>query len=268
MSPISLLNALARKQRAAPTTKSPFPIPAGAQHAEPEKEPAETEGRRERISTARHINHRRALHRMQQPDERRQESDPEAPRGFHFAPAKKFLREIEQRDRRRRMPENADEMIPHRRNKEGGVIERVARPLQRPVKIGSRRVREQKVLKPLPDQAPTANERIAQNERLVVPDKAVAQGRRIGCQRGGEQKKRRDRLASGEPTIRLDGTAACVNWAMSRAVRGCFCPALLLLLASSARAAGVPPDCEQLIVGLAPNWDSMRGVLQRFERAG
>lgn len=40
----------------------------------------------------------------------------------------------------------------------------------------------------------------------------------------------------------------------------------LLLIASSARAAGVPNDCEQLIVGLAPDWDSMRGTLQRFER--
>jgi L,D-peptidoglycan transpeptidase YkuD (ErfK/YbiS/YcfS/YnhG family) len=40
----------------------------------------------------------------------------------------------------------------------------------------------------------------------------------------------------------------------------------LLLIASSACAAGVPDDCEQLIVALAPNWDSMRGTLQRFER--
>ena len=42
----------------------------------------------------------------------------------------------------------------------------------------------------------------------------------------------------------------------------------MLLIASSACAAGVPDDCEQLIVGLAPDWDSMRGVLQRFERTG
>ena len=43
---------------------------------------------------------------------------------------------------------------------------------------------------------------------------------------------------------------------------------VLLQLASSARAAGVPNDCEQLIVGLAPDWNSMRGTLQRFERSG
>jgi L,D-peptidoglycan transpeptidase YkuD (ErfK/YbiS/YcfS/YnhG family) len=42
----------------------------------------------------------------------------------------------------------------------------------------------------------------------------------------------------------------------------------LLLMASSAHAAGVPDDCEQLIVGLAPNWNSLRGELQRFERSG
>lgn len=40
-----------------------------------------------------------------------------------------------------------------------------------------------------------------------------------------------------------------------------------LLLVSSVYAAGVPDDCTQLIVGLAPKWDSMRGQLQLFERA-
>ncbi|MBA3543454.1 MAG: hypothetical protein H0T83_03305 [Chthoniobacterales bacterium] len=55
---------------------------------------------------------------------------------------------------------------------------------------------------------------------------------------------------------------------MSRVLRRLFLPALLLLIASSACAAGVPDDCEQLIVGLAPGWDSMRGALQRYERSG
>ncbi len=40
-----------------------------------------------------------------------------------------------------------------------------------------------------------------------------------------------------------------------------------LQMASSAHAAGVPDDCQQLIVALAPDWNSMRGTLQRFERA-
>ena len=39
------------------------------------------------------------------------------------------------------------------------------------------------------------------------------------------------------------------------------------LLVSSACAAGVPDDCTQLIVGIAPTWNSMRGQLQLFERA-
>ncbi len=29
-----------------------------------------------------------------------------------------------------------------------------------------------------------------------------------------------------------------------------------------------PNDCQQLIIGLAPDWNSMRGTLQRFERTG
>jgi L,D-peptidoglycan transpeptidase YkuD (ErfK/YbiS/YcfS/YnhG family) len=41
----------------------------------------------------------------------------------------------------------------------------------------------------------------------------------------------------------------------------------LFLLASNARAEGVPEDCTQLIVAVAPGWDSMRGQLQLFERA-
>jgi L,D-peptidoglycan transpeptidase YkuD (ErfK/YbiS/YcfS/YnhG family) len=54
---------------------------------------------------------------------------------------------------------------------------------------------------------------------------------------------------------------------MSPVVRRWIVPALLLLIASSVRAAGVPEDCEQLIVGLAPGWDLMHGTLQRFERS-
>lgn len=66
--------------------------------------------------------------------------------------------------------------------------------------------------------------------------------------------------------MQVDDRRRCVNWPMSR-VPG-WLQAWVLLIASSACAAGVPDDCEQLIVGLAPDWDSMRGVLQRFERTG
>ncbi len=48
----------------------------------------------------------------------------------------------------------------------------------------------------------------------------------------------------------------------------CLIIAVVLLLPSNAHAAGVPNDCEQLIVATASGWDSMRGKLQRFERSG
>jgi L,D-peptidoglycan transpeptidase YkuD (ErfK/YbiS/YcfS/YnhG family) len=43
--------------------------------------------------------------------------------------------------------------------------------------------------------------------------------------------------------------------------------AALLLFASNARAAGVPDDCTQLIVGIVPDWNSIHGHVQLFERA-
>src|ERR1700752_413437 len=40
----------------------------------------------------------------------------------------------------------------------------------------------------------------------------------------------------------------------------------ILLLTATGYGAGVPDDCTQLIVGIAPDWNSKRGHLQRFER--
>ena len=44
-----------------------------------------------------------------------------------------------------------------------------------------------------------------------------------------------------------------------------FC--VLMALAATGYAEGVPDDCTQLIVGIGPGWNSMHGHLQRFERA-
>src|ERR1700730_4129573 len=41
----------------------------------------------------------------------------------------------------------------------------------------------------------------------------------------------------------------------------------LIISGSSGYAASLPDDCTQIIVGVAPNWDSMRGTLQLFERS-
>src|SRR5437870_12841397 len=40
-----------------------------------------------------------------------------------------------------------------------------------------------------------------------------------------------------------------------------------VIVASNVHAEGVPTDCSQLIVAIAPDWNSMRGKLQLFERA-
>ena len=45
-------------------------------------------------------------------------------------------------------------------------------------------------------------------------------------------------------------------------------PMLALLVASNACAAALPQDCGQLIVGIAPDWNSMRGRLYLLEKSG
>src|SRR5438876_8885439 len=42
---------------------------------------------------------------------------------------------------------------------------------------------------------------------------------------------------------------------------------LLISLASNAYGDGIPGDCTQLILAIAPTWNSMRGELRLFERA-
>jgi len=45
-----------------------------------------------------------------------------------------------------------------------------------------------------------------------------------------------------------------------------FVICLLTLSGSNMFAEGVPDDCTQLIMGIAPTWNSMRGELRLFER--
>jgi L,D-peptidoglycan transpeptidase YkuD (ErfK/YbiS/YcfS/YnhG family) len=45
-----------------------------------------------------------------------------------------------------------------------------------------------------------------------------------------------------------------------------FATGLLIVLVANVKAAGVPEDCTQLIVGIAPNSNSLRGDLRLFER--
>jgi len=46
----------------------------------------------------------------------------------------------------------------------------------------------------------------------------------------------------------------------------CLSIFLLIWLASNARADGLPDDCTQLMLAIAPTWNSMRGELRLFER--
>jgi hypothetical protein len=45
-----------------------------------------------------------------------------------------------------------------------------------------------------------------------------------------------------------------------------FAIGLSMMIGISAYAAGVPDDCTQLILGIAPTWNSMRGELRLLER--
>lgn len=53
---------------------------------------------------------------------------------------------------------------------------------------------------------------------------------------------------------------------MSNAVLRLLPVLAIACLFSTARAAGVPDDCTQLLVGVAPDWNSMHGELRLYER--
>jgi len=50
-------------------------------------------------------------------------------------------------------------------------------------------------------------------------------------------------------------------------LRGAATLALFCLVPSNARAYGVPDNCTQLVLGLAPDWNTSHGTLQLFERS-
>ena len=79
---------------------------------------------------------------------------------------------------------DAAEVPLSRRERCDRIIQSEAQPLHRPVEVRARRVEEEELPKPLWDQTPGANQRIAQYQRGVIPDKAVAE-------RGPVNEKRR-----------------------------------------------------------------------------
>jgi L,D-peptidoglycan transpeptidase YkuD (ErfK/YbiS/YcfS/YnhG family) len=60
----------------------------------------------------------------------------------------------------------------------------------------------------------------------------------------------------------------CLHLRMFMSIlRGILFSALAMAIVNSAVADGVPADCSQLIVAIAPDWNSMSGRLQLFERS-
>ena len=79
------------------------------------------------------------------------------------------------------MTKNIREMKNRRSKSNGAIFQCVGQTLNWPVKIRGRRVCKKEMLKSFRNEVQAANERIAQNERVIVPNKSVAQGRRVTC---------------------------------------------------------------------------------------
>ena len=81
-------------------------------------------------------------------------------------------------------------MVTGRFEDECSVIREVSQALDRPVEIGRRRVDEKKMLERFGDELPAADERIAQDERGVVPNEVISQRRGVGREnRQGETER-------------------------------------------------------------------------------
>ena len=87
------------------------------------------------------------------------------------------------------MTKNAREMKNRRSKSKGAIFQRVGQTLDRPIKIRRCRVGKKEMLKPFRNEPPAANERIAQNERVIVPNKSIAHGRRVTCAYGKSDKQ-------------------------------------------------------------------------------
>ncbi len=73
-------------------------------------------------------------------------------------------------------------MIHSRCEAEGDIFKRVGESLDWPIEVGGRRIGEEKMLEAFRNQAPAPDKRIAQHERLIVPDEVVAQRGRVDAE--------------------------------------------------------------------------------------
>ena len=92
-------------------------------------------------------------------------------------------------------------MITSRLKRERPVIKGVGQPLDRTVEIGRGRVSEKEMLETFRDEAPAPDERVAQDQVGVVPDKTISQGRGVDRQNERDQKKRSEIFFHGADCV-------------------------------------------------------------------
>ena len=85
------------------------------------------------------------------------------------------------------MPKQTGDVVGSGSKGKGRVIDRVTKTLDRPVEFRSSRINEEEVVETLRDQSPTANQRVAQDQGGVVPDKTVARSRGIDNEDGDQE---------------------------------------------------------------------------------
>lgn len=89
-------------------------------------------------------------------------------------------------------------MIPSRRKRKQGIIQRISQALDGAVKSGSRRIPKKEVLEPVRNRMPTANKGITQYQRGVVPNKSKRKNRIITSQHAQRDGQIKDPVFGGK----------------------------------------------------------------------
>ena len=124
---------------------------------------------------------------MDRPDQRCAQRNQLASSALNPKGQEKFFSEKEQRKGRQAVRKETGEMVRPGTKSKGRVVNRVTEPLDRSIEIRSGRINEEEMVEAFRYQLPTANQRIAQNQGGVVPDKTVAHSGGIADEDGNEE---------------------------------------------------------------------------------
>src|SRR5581483_5676408 len=113
------------------------------------------------------------------------------------------------------------------------------------------------------NETPATNQWIAQDECGIVPDKAVARGRRID----DEDSANKDENGPDFFHQSRKSISRVLTFANVMSILRLVLMAVAAMLVSNAYADGVPKDCSQLVMAIAPDWNATHGQMQLFERA-